>query len=583
MVSWSRSYPGRLHPGTVRDDVSTVHVSAARPEVILDLLDPRTWARAARRIREFGADLTIIQWVHPIHAPVILVLERMLRRAGIPVVMICHNVEPHESSLALRLVTRLTLRRASALVVHSPSLREAAERIAPGVAVVEAFMPTFLNVANAAPPPPAEVLRAFRQRLGADDRPLLLCFGYVRPYKGVEDAIAAMGHLRRDALLLVAGECWGDADRYRRLAKRDGLQGRVALDLRYIPNDEIGLLFGACDAVVLPYRSATQSGVASLAFAYGKPVVATRTGGLSALVVDGETGRLATPGDPVHLAASIDALLSDSRDWRPAIAQACRRNSWEAYAFRVQDHIRNTRPARDAATHAILDAPSRRSKAGKITAILTQVGPVRGMRVLDVGTGSGTIAAEIARAVGQDGSVQSIDVTDVRVERDGYRFRRYDGAVLPFGHGAFDIVVSNHVIEHVGGLQAQRAHLAELARVLAPGGLIYVAVPNRYRLVENHYRLPFLSWLPGWAADRYLRAMKGQRHYDCRLLSRGDLLAMVRAAGMTPTDATRALVDVTAGTGIGPVGRVLARGPRFLRALAAGPFAPTIVVLGRLP
>lgn len=580
VIGWQRRFPERLYPGTITDDVSLTAISATG-EPILDLLDPRTWRRATRRIREFEADIALLQWWHPMHAPVVLALRRQLRRAGIAVVVICHNVEPHETNAVWRRLTYAALKGADALVVHAATVRDEAQALAPGVPIVQAFLPVFGNVADAMSDSSPAAMDALRSRVGAHDRKMLLCFGYVRPYKGVADVITAMADLRSDATLLVAGECWDGEAGYHEIVAAAGLTDRVTLDFRYIPNDEIPVMFGAADAVVLPYRAATQSAVAALAFAFARPVVATRAGGLAELVEDGVTGALAPVGDPPALAAAIDRVLEDDRDWAPAIRQARERLSWSRYVELIEHAVAARTPSRDPHTHAILDRTSRRAKAAKIAWTIEQARTLTGTRVLDIGTGNGTIAAELAAAVGATGRVESVDVEDVRVDRDGYRFALLDTDQLPFADDAFDVVVSNHVVEHVGDGAAQQHHLDEVARVLAPGGVAYVAVPYRWRLVENHYRLPFLSWLPRRVADRYVSATGRGDHYDCRLLTRRELLRMLRAAGLSARDATGELIDATIALDRGPAARAL-RLPGA-RHLVRGPAVPTIVAIARKP
>ncbi len=580
VVGWSRRFPARLYPGTIADEVSETAVTAPG-EPILDLLDPRTWRRAARRITDFQPDVAVLQWWHALHAPVVISLRRSLRRAGIPVVVVCHNIEPHETNRLWRALTRRALGGAGALIVHAAALRPQAERAAPGVPVVDGFLPVFANVAAATGPAGPDEVVALRRRLGAETCPLLLTFGYVRPYKGVEDAIAAMAHVRTRAVLLVAGECWESPNRHREAAEAAGVTDRVVLDFRYVPNDEIPAMFTAADAVVLPYRTATQSAVAALAFAFDRPVVATRAGGLAELVEDGVTGALVPPSDPEALAAAIDRVLADRRDWGAAIADVRARRSWARYLDLIDQAAEvAATPRRDATTHAVLDVPSRRAKAAKLIAVIERTCPLRGARLLDIGTGSGTIAADLAAAAGPDGSVTSVDVTDVRVTRDGYEFVRFDGERLPFDDAGFDVVVSNHVIEHVGDREAQRRHLREIARVLVDGGTAYVAVPHRWQLVENHYRLPLLGWLPRRAADAYMRGARRGERYDCRPLGRRELLTLLTDAGFDARDATGDLVDVTAEQRAGAAGRALAAAP-WLRVALRGPLLPTIVGVGR--
>ena len=345
-VGWRRGYPERLHPGSVRDTASQRAVSAPDAELILDLLRPATWRRAARRIADAGAEVAVVQWVHPIHAPVIAVITRMLRRRGIGTVLVCHNVEPHESNAVWRTATRVVLRQAGALIVHAASLRDGAHELAPRVPIVQAFMPAFTNVADDLGTASAEAIAAVRRSLGVGDRKVLLVFGYLRPYKGAEDAVAAMAHVHSDAVLVVAGECWGDPGRFDRAAAAAGVGQRVVFDLKYQANESIPGLFGAADVVVLPYRSATQSAVATLAFAYGRPVVATDVGGLSELVQEGVTGALARPNDPGSLADAIERVLATKRPWGPALAATGHQLSFGRYVTLVHEAARLAVPAR---------------------------------------------------------------------------------------------------------------------------------------------------------------------------------------------------------------------------------------------
>lgn len=175
--------------------------------------------------------------------------------------------------------------------------------------------------------------------------------------------------------------------------------------------------------------------------------------------------------------------------------------------------------ARARRGHAVLDLASRDFKAIKIARLIGADvgGPPR--RMLEIGTGSGGIAHFFGSAGSMGWDVEAIDVEDVRRVTGGYRFTLVDDVMLPFADASFDVVVSNHVIEHVGDARQQSRHLEELARVLRPGGVGYLAVPCRWMLVEPHYRLPFLSWLPQRAADLYVRLAGKGDYYDCQPLT----------------------------------------------------------------
>ena len=163
--------------------------------------------------------------------------------------------------------------------------------------------------------------------------------------------------------------------------------------------------------------------------------------------------------------------------------------------------------------HVVLD--NRNSKALKIQKIIATV---RGFRqqdfILEIGTGSGGIAAYFA-AQSIQFNVQAVDVVDSRANKEGYQFQLVNGTTLPFEDESFDVVITNHVIEHVGESDAQLHHLCEIKRVLKKDGVAYLAVPNRWMLVEPHYQLIFLSWLPKKYRSKYLKTMRNIDFYDC--------------------------------------------------------------------
>ncbi len=181
--------------------------------------------------------------------------------------------------------------------------------------------------------------------------------------------------------------------------------------------------------------------------------------------------------------------------------------------------------------HAVLDLSSRNKKAMKISRLLDLENLMQPVRVLEIGTGSGGIAHWFATQAGFDCRVTAIDVHDSRLVRDGYEFHKVHGVELPFDGASFDVIITNHVIEHVGDSSAQHRHLAEIHRVMRPAGVGYLAVPNRWMLMEPHYRLMFLSWWPHAWRTPYLRLMRKGGFYDCEPLEMFQLERMLDTAG----------------------------------------------------
>lgn len=185
----------------------------------------------------------------------------------------------------------------------------------------------------------------------------------------------------------------------------------------------------------------------------------------------------------------------------------------------------------DFSSHAESDPERRNSKARKIEALLSAAAPgVQHGRILEVGTGSGLIADYFARRVGH-GLVNAIDVKDQRAGAIEAQFALYDGTTFPFEDEFFSLIISNHVIEHVGGRASQERHLMEMRRVIAKAGVVYLAAPSRWQVVEPHFRLALLSWIPrGWR-DSYVRlARRGQR-YDCNPLGHHEFESLAKHCG----------------------------------------------------
>lgn len=159
-------------------------------------------------------------------------------------------------------------------------------------------------------------------------------------------------------------------------------------------------------------------------------------------------------------------------------------------------------------------------------------------RVADVGAGTGIIKNELERITGRPITGFDIDMSFVARRR---RMVGADALRLPVAEGTFDFVILNHVYEHVGD---QAGLFRELHRVLAPGGEAYVSAGNRLAVVEPHYRLPFLSWVPRRLADLYVRLSGRGRSYEgIRFRTHRSLTRLMRRAGLEVRDETRRALD----------------------------------------
>jgi len=156
-------------------------------------------------------------------------------------------------------------------------------------------------------------------------------------------------------------------------------------------------------------------------------------------------------------------------------------------------------------SYAQLEGSSRHKKASKIASILGCFVNFSKCDVLDIGVGSGHIASDLAR---KSKSLVGVDLYDERVIKSGYLFKKVDDEYLPFNNSKFDVVISNHVIEHISN---QTLHVNEISRVLKNGGILYLATPNKYWLFDPHSKLPLISWFSRRVSSIYLKLFENKK------------------------------------------------------------------------
>ncbi|WP_205859463.1 glycosyltransferase family 4 protein [Phycicoccus flavus] len=296
LVSWSHLYPAVLYPGEQA-------VPGGAPDVdpfprtirVLSWARPDTWVRAGRRLRD--VDVVVVVHVVPAVVPAHLALLRAAGAggAGPRVVVVAHNVLPHEPHPGDRRLVGALLGRADAVIVHSDAQARVATEVG-AQRVREVDLPPHLPGGPREPRP-------------EHDGPVrLLSLGIVRDYKGVDLLLDALRDV--DGLTLtVAGELWGDAGRrVRELAADPRLAGRVEVHGGYVPADRIAGLMARHDVLALPYRSATASQNVLLARRHGLPVLAGAVGTFPRQVRDGVDGLLVAPSDRAALVGALRRL-----------------------------------------------------------------------------------------------------------------------------------------------------------------------------------------------------------------------------------------------------------------------------------
>lgn len=334
IVSFSRQFPRLFYPGGDDRDASLVEKTPAGTRFELDVLDPLSWLLEARRLRAWKPDAIIFVWWIWVWAIPYLIIMMLLRRSTRRILQ-CHNVGEKETSFWKRFLARRVFAAADHLIVHAES-EQAELEIRMGPSILGRTTKLFLPVHELGGPIPSR--EEARVILGIDATKVALCFGHVRPFKGLDIAIDAMSHLQNQVLLLVAGEVWwNDEERYRQQVRRLGLEDRVDLRFAFVPDQDVSLYFAAADVVLCPYRTEAQSGVAMTAFHFSRPVIASKVGGFPEIIEQGRNGLLVAPEAPRELAAAIDRFFDSgsAAAYESAAAAAARKYSWPEYGSAV--------------------------------------------------------------------------------------------------------------------------------------------------------------------------------------------------------------------------------------------------------
>lgn len=308
-----------------------------KPESGIVLYNPLTWIGAARLLKSMKPDILLMAYWTGFLAPLYFFLHFL---TGKKCVLLMHNFSSHESWFFEPFMQKLAVRFPEAFITLSCTVTRDVEAVQPDQPVLQLFHPVY--------EPEGDVFSCSdaRRELGIDvSAPVLLFFGYVRKYKGLDILLEAMPSIiakKPDLRLVVAGRFFEDPAPYRELIVRLGISGNVILHEGYVPPEKTGFYFAASDALVLPYRSATQSGVVQLACGYRLPVIATPVGGLPGMVRHGRTGWLAADCSPGGISAAVDEFLANRGrlgEIRREIETFSRGFSWDAFATAAGDFL----------------------------------------------------------------------------------------------------------------------------------------------------------------------------------------------------------------------------------------------------
>ena len=325
LISYKMQYPKILFHREQKDYANDMF-QIKKAQFLINTANPCNIVRTAYQLRKMRPDLVIIQWWHPYFAPCYRIMEAVLGKT-VKKLFVCHNVFPHERFWGDKYLTKAVLQKADFFLLHSRSEIADLLTIKPDARYIHNPHPTY----NAFQIRHLTKAQACRELLFDEREKILLFFGFVREYKGLKHLIAAMPDVKRQlggVRLVIAGSFGSDREEYLQLIEKKQVGDCVRLVDGYIPDNAVECYFAACDIVVLPYESATQSGIVQIAFGFGKPVIVTDAGGLPDVVENGQTGYIVERGNVRQLSDAIVRYFQCNKE--AAFAGNVRK---EAYRF----------------------------------------------------------------------------------------------------------------------------------------------------------------------------------------------------------------------------------------------------------
>jgi glycosyltransferase involved in cell wall biosynthesis len=336
IFTFSLQYPGFLFPGT------TQYSTEAPPadlniRVCINSINPINWLLVGNKIKKLNPDLIVVRYWLPFMGPCLGTILRIVKQnKKTRIVCIADNIIPHEKRLGDLPFTKYFLKSVDACITMSEQVLKDLKQISPNMPAKFVAHPLYDNFGEKINKSTA------RKVLKIDDNiSIVLFFGFIRKYKGLDILFEAISMLKKSNYLngqikfLIAGEFYEDRKTYDDLITQLSIQDELILHTDFIPDSEVKNYLCAADVVIQPYRSATQSGVTPLAYHFEVPMIVTNVGGLPALVPHEKVGWVSEP-DASAIANSIQQFFADNPNrFLPGLIEEKKKYSWDVMANEI--------------------------------------------------------------------------------------------------------------------------------------------------------------------------------------------------------------------------------------------------------
>ncbi len=330
IITFKRQYPSLLFPGKTQLEESNKKPEV-KTKIILDSINPFNWISIGKEIRKSKPDYLIISYWMPFFAPCFGVISRIVKKNNFTkIICICHNILPHEKKPGDKVLTKWFLKKVDKHILLSEQVKNDLLSVKADAKFKILFHPIYSNFGKILSKNEA------REYLKIKKDKVILFFGFIREYKGLDTLLEAVSILKNkmDLTTIIAGEFYSNEDKYKKLIKEFGIEDSLKLYNEFIPAEDVKYFFSAADLVVLPYKDATQSGIIQIAKHFNKPIISTKVGGLAEVVEHGKTGYLVEKENPNALADAVYKFYEENKEkeFSENIEQELEKYSWVKFA-----------------------------------------------------------------------------------------------------------------------------------------------------------------------------------------------------------------------------------------------------------
>jgi len=335
VINFKRQYPGFLFPGKTQYDENSLKYELENNYRLIDSINPINWINTAKFIIKKSPDLIILRFWNPFFSISYASIIKRIKKAlpSTKIIAVCDNIIPHEQNFFDQKLINLLFSKIDGFIVMSNQVKNELLDINPNAKYKKLFHPIIIKQKT-------YNKELAKNTLKINSHKVILFFGFIRAYKGLDILIRANQELSsrlKDYKIIISGECYGDKKKYINMIAKFSKNNEIQWIDEYVSEDLSSMYFAASDVVVLPYNSASQSGVIPLAYSYERPAIASDIPGIREMIADKKTGLLFEKGNHYDLSNKIIEFYDSEVNYKDNIIDFRNKFSWEYFNQGILD------------------------------------------------------------------------------------------------------------------------------------------------------------------------------------------------------------------------------------------------------